>query len=420
MIAVALDQHTETPPRREVIPGAVIRAVYARSRDAARADASGQDFVAYAHDKGRIVFAVCDGVSQSFFGDLAARFLGMKLVERLAECGLDDLEPALQRWTTSASALVAAQPLSESLPFMVRESLERKRDVGSETMFVAGVVDLDAGTLAACWMGDMRLRLWDPNGQEIDIPGAIWETRERWSTRHGPKNGAPRQVTMPLDGIAHVSAHSDGFSDPRGPISRFAPDELDALVRTLAMTDDVSLLDIMLTRVDMPTATLLAAPAALYWDALDSRLSWPPVDGARWYRVEVSRPGQPPTWADVVGRMYRPRFDDLDAPAELTFRVQTFGDDGLPGPWSEPVQGAAAPAPEPSHVPGATPVILPGGRPEPGTFPRVGSPVETDSRAAPVSAPAGPPDYRTAPVMILALLLALVLSIGWISLNLPR
>ncbi|MCC7207940.1 MAG: hypothetical protein IT323_11580 [Anaerolineae bacterium] len=417
MIVVALDQQAETPPRREVIPGAIIRAVYARSRDAARADAPGQDFIAYAHDKSRLVFAVCDGVSQSFFGDLAARFLGMKLVERLAECGLEDLEAALLRWTTSATALVAAQPLSASLPPMVRNALESKRASGSETMFVAGVVDLERGELQACWMGDMRLRLWDLAGQEVAIPGAAWETRERWSSRIGPKNGAPRQVNMPLDGIGHITAHSDGFSDPRGPISRFAPDELDALIRTLALADDVSLLDVMLTRADLPTATLLAAPAGLYWDALDSRLSWPPVEGARWYRVEVNRPGQPPTWADVVGRMYRPRFDDLDAPAELSFRVQTFGDDGLPGPWSAPVQGSTAPPPEYPPTPGATPVIAPA-RPEP--EPSIASPIDRDYMPpGPSSAPRDS-RYRTGPVMILALLLALALSIGWIALNLPR
>ena len=341
---ITLSQTTDTPARREMAPGAAITCLYARSRDSREADAPGQDFIAYGYDEGHIAFAVCDGVSQSFFGDLAARFLGERLVDWLAAL-LDDpddavtleafgarLDQALRAWTAEANARVAAMPISEGLPPLVREALARKRDHGSEAMFVAGLVDMARGQVLLGWLGDMGLRLWDWHGAPVELPGAVWETRERWSSRVGPKPGAPRVALVPLAGVSRIAAFSDGLGSRASELDALSLDGLDALARELdaaPASDDISILDIALSAVPVAAGEPIPAP--------------------RLFQAE-------PTVAEAV-----------------------------------PV--LAAP---PTHAP------IP------------------EAVARPIAIQPPHEVFQTTPVMILSLLLALILSIGWILLNAQR
>lgn len=166
---ITLNQDDDTPARREYIGSAALTYLYDRSRDSQQAGARGQDFIAFWGNARRLAFAVCDGVSQSFYGDLAARFLGEKLVAWLAELPFPTepdafcaaLSAQLAAWQPEAEALVMAHPLRPDLPPMLRDALLRKRENGSESMFLAVLIDHAVGSFAACWMGDLRLRLFD-------------------------------------------------------------------------------------------------------------------------------------------------------------------------------------------------------------------------------------------------------------------
>src|SRR5258708_34459180 len=106
---------TQIPQQHETAPSAVrrerfaYRFAYGRSADSRAHDALGQDYLALCDDGARFAFAVCDGVSQSFLGDVAARIIGDELVRRLwtarlsddAETLRDMLESALAALTTS-------------------------------------------------------------------------------------------------------------------------------------------------------------------------------------------------------------------------------------------------------------------------------------------------------------------------------
>lgn len=61
------------------------RFAYARSADTRASGDVGQDYLAVREGPQTLVFALCDGVSQSFYGDLAARYLGDALVAWLGE-----------------------------------------------------------------------------------------------------------------------------------------------------------------------------------------------------------------------------------------------------------------------------------------------------------------------------------------------
>jgi hypothetical protein len=195
-------------------------------------------------------------------------------------------------------------------------------------MFVAGLVDMTREQLLLGWLGDVGLRLWDRLGTPVDLPGAVWETRERWSSRVGPKPGAPRVALVPLAGISRIAAFSDGLGSRAGELDALSLDGLDALARKLdaaPASDDVSILDIALT----------AAPGA----------AGEPIPAPRLFQAE-------PAVADVVPALAAP--------------------------------------PSQAPIPDITPPLL-----------------------------AQPPRevFQSAPVLILSLLLALILSIGWILLN---
>ena len=80
---IQLDQHGETPLNNLATPFGVIRYLYSRSADSVAQETSGQDYLAFRYDEERVTFALCDGVGQSFMGELAARFLGERLVDWL-------------------------------------------------------------------------------------------------------------------------------------------------------------------------------------------------------------------------------------------------------------------------------------------------------------------------------------------------
>ena len=273
---VTFPQRADTAARRIRLPGAVLTALYDRSRDSRKAAAAGQDFIAFTAAEGRIAFCVCDGVSQSFYGDLAARYLGENLAAWLIDLTppADSaafsaaLEAALAAWLPEAAEIVAHHPISANVLPMVRDALEKKRAIGSETMFVAGLIDLQGGHLYACWMGDMRLLLWDSTNQPIEVPGAAWETRERWSMLHGPRNGSPHVAIIPLGGIARITAHSDGVGPMGSVLREISLEALNHMARELAdmpASDDISVLDIQLdpaTVPDQPVEAVLGALAA--------------------------------------------------------------------------------------------------------------------------------------------------------------
>lgn len=393
---VTINQDSDSPARREITPRAMLTYLYDRSRDSKKSGTPGQDFIAFSFDARRIAFAVCDGVSQSFYGDLAARFLGEKLVAWLMACSApfgDDLaanlDSVLRDWTGEASQLVQAKQPAATLPPMIRDALERKRENGSESMFVAGLLDLAAERLAVCWMGDMRLWLWDSNDQPVELPGAVWLTKERWSTRVGPKNGTPRTAVLPLDDVARLTIHTDGVGNRASELQNISREQLNQLARELGAapaSDDVSILDIVADSVNVP---FLQTPEPYLLDADEPVLRWQAVNGAQWYRVEMTAAVDGRQWtADTTNTSF---ILPPGQPEPTDCRVQALASDHRPSAWSEPIRvGHELVVPvlevEVSEVPAA-------------------------AEAEPVVSAYRP--FRTDVILVGALLLALALTVGW-------
>src|SRR5436305_10544756 len=78
-----LPQDRETPVQVGRRGGFAWRCAYSRAAETRKAGDLGQDFLAFLYDDSTFAFAVCDGVGQSFFGELASSFLGNALINWL-------------------------------------------------------------------------------------------------------------------------------------------------------------------------------------------------------------------------------------------------------------------------------------------------------------------------------------------------
>jgi hypothetical protein len=244
------------------------RYLYMRAVESRELGQPGQDYLVFGRTSGTFVFALCDGVGQSYFGDLASRFLGDALVVWLyclaPALDVSDLRDMLDAYlhdlTAPATRLIEAHRPPEPTSGVIEDVLREKRLNGSETTFACGRLDLPnaaapRGRLLLAWMGDSRLRVWAACDVEaVEQPGPnTFVTLQRWSTRHGPVGGGPNVLVSPL--VSHagqlrftrVLAYSDGASwldaVPDAPTNT----ELSEQVRRsgeLPTSDDVSLFEL--------------------------------------------------------------------------------------------------------------------------------------------------------------------------------
>jgi len=257
-----------------------LRYLSARSLESQRADAPGQDYFVVRQAGARLVFALCDGVSESFYGDLAARFLGDALVEWLWDALASGafaqgakpqaLHDYLTSLTLAATEQVRALSLPDEAPPALHDVLEQKRASGSETVFVCGALELPGpltaeGHAVFAWMGNAELQFLGPGGDRNQELGAQWNDRQRWSTRTGPKGGLPNTFAGTLRDIRHVLAYSDGLAPLREALGRGLSDEsLAAEVDRLGQTptsDDIALLEIEV--LDAPASAAFTTATSL-------------------------------------------------------------------------------------------------------------------------------------------------------------
>jgi hypothetical protein len=243
---------------------------YARSADTRRNDDVGQDYLAFEAKRRVFAFALCDGVGQSFFGDVAARFLGDALIQWLlsgAISGYDraevqtDLKQYLSSLTGPASLLVEQQAIPADAAPLLKDVLEQKKALGSESMFICGRIDLPGssecptGRIVLAWMGDSRLRVWSASAERSGEFAGTFRSVQRWSTRRGVVGGDPEVLVEPLDrggadAVTRVAAYSDGLAvldqASQWPGDR---DRLRGLMEQAGVrpdSDDISFLDIVL------------------------------------------------------------------------------------------------------------------------------------------------------------------------------
>jgi hypothetical protein len=254
-----LPQDRETDLTTLQAPHCQIRYAYARSDESQLAGENGQDELCFNVDEQRVCFALCDGVSMSFMGDLAAAFLSRALVEwwlnvptlKLADRDLSGTFTAfINGLTGEAMQRVAGYKFPPDLAPMFVEVLEQKRALGSESMFVSGVIDFSSKRIALTWMGDSRLRIWH-NTQDLTQQnlGKAFQTNERWSSRRGCI-GQTHIWQSKLSAISRLAAYSDGLAILDGkmdsPYALSTLQQITRMVHEMPNSDDLSYFEVIL------------------------------------------------------------------------------------------------------------------------------------------------------------------------------
>lgn len=205
------------------------RYAYARSTDTKNAAEPGQDYLTICANQSYIAFALCDGVSQSYYGELASQFIGEVLLNWL-KFSLPNtmdvtllkklLSTTLEEATGPASAMIDRHQIPSHLPELLRSVLHDKKKLGSESTFVCCRADFPGtqypmGRAVFAWLGDSRLRIWDSEAEiSEELPGEF-DTMQRWSTRRGQLGSAVHTYVRPLQGhygIRRITAYSDGLA----------------------------------------------------------------------------------------------------------------------------------------------------------------------------------------------------------------
>jgi len=382
--------------------GLAYRWASVRSADSRGADEPCQDYLTAREDDLTLSFALCDGVSQSFFGEMAAEFLGDRLVCWLSEAASPGLEQAalqsglnerLSEWTREATELVLLRPLPEGIPALQREALESKRPLGSQTAFVCGRIDhprpsMATGRLVLAWMGDSRIRFWNGPVERTAELGDTLRTDERWSSSRGALGGQPHLMVMPLltptQAVTSLMVYTDGLSDLD---SLPPPPSNEALMEMIRHTgdkptsDDATVLEVRLGRAPSWAVQMLAPPAGLKVAAAGHQLwaTWDSVPDAEGYDVETGRPLR--TWPVTLPEWLSAEM----APGRHLLRVRARRG-GQSGRWSNVASAEVA---APPAAPIAQPAVTPPATQPPVTTPPGPAPGSDEVGAPP--APAAPP-----------------------------
>lgn len=259
----SLPQDRETPLTPLQTGFGTALALYNRSIDSIQANTIGQDYVTFRYGPTDLTFAVCDGVGQSFIGDLAARLLGNALIDWLWAATKPDSPEAFSKAIAAALDSLAEQTaqavrdyqLPAGLPGILVQALENQRKYGSESMFVAGRLALGADPwVGLCWLGDSPVAAVDIDGKLVDL-GPKGATSERWNATTGLK-GTVHTWVGPGKNVARVVGYTDGLGLNHAPTDA----ELARMVEEWSArppSDDASLFDVRLA----PSPQTVGPPA---------------------------------------------------------------------------------------------------------------------------------------------------------------
>lgn len=249
-------------PTVDMYPTRIRQALYTilvthlRSAETIALNEYNQDAYAIWADNQRLVVAIADGVGQSFRGDIAAMSVVQTISHILCRAQISyQLEKHLTHQLIDLSSQVQAllHTIDVSYyPVMLRDSLELRRQLGSESVFAACSIDWTSNLIYLCWLGDCRIRLVDQNNQPILLDPNLFRTAERWSSQR-MLVGDLHSIYIPLNSINRVIIYSDGLymlddedmNDPE--INRLVHDTIGKSQKQ-PESDDITLVMIDFTR----------------------------------------------------------------------------------------------------------------------------------------------------------------------------
>lgn len=195
----------------EILPGLRLFYFEGASLDARDNKQFSEDFVSYQYKDGCLYFVVCDGIQQSIDASLAARLLGVNLLDVLpAALGNKKIiESFAEELRSSINKKILSVPIDKNDPaygFHVRA----RDEIGAQVKFACGVVDFKREKVELYWAGDIRFVIYGKNSEIL----FSWEgdNNQFWSTK-GDYALELSLHSWSIDDVSRLSITSDGVRE---------------------------------------------------------------------------------------------------------------------------------------------------------------------------------------------------------------
>jgi hypothetical protein len=261
---IETNQDEDTSVRLSPGSLAATRLVSMRCRESREQSLPCQDYAVLISNTQGTSFSlcVCDGVSGSYKGNFAARYVAGCLVAwlqklpalpRRGEKLIRPLHKCLNQWVREAQQTLNDFAIAPDVPALVREVLaELRQSHGSETVFFCARIDLvapAASPVAArgvfLWMGNVAAQLFTAADQVIEL-GEKENDAPRWSTARG-RRGSLSVRALALEHCERLIVYTDGLRTISDKLAVLDDAELDAEMHILLAqptNDDMTVLDI--------------------------------------------------------------------------------------------------------------------------------------------------------------------------------
>lgn len=311
-VQVTFSQFADVTARVEFLPYAQLLYGFQRAKELKESGQPGQDHLAFCYNQNKLTFSVCDGVSQSFYGNLASKMLGDSLVNLMWQLPANVLESKqtlaeivtgkLNQLCEEATDRLNQYPIPDYLlPIHQRVLVGKQKKTGSQTMFVAGRFDVRTNQLALCWMGDTAFRIWHQTRSPIDREELKFSNKQCWSTKTGLVGGLVNSLIIPLDSLSWLTIYTDGLKCYENCFdNRLGSESLQQMMTEMFVhpkNDDIAILQLHPLEPTSQFAPQLKVPHNLKPNQSDM-LFWDKVPCADWYRVTLKNAkGEPLTFA---------------------------------------------------------------------------------------------------------------------------
>lgn len=242
-----------------------------------------EDFLSYQYIDNCLYFIVCDGVQQSMDASMAARFLGLSLLDILpnAKGDKEKLESFLGKQRAIIEKKILSTTFDENDPLLPLH-MRARNEIGAQVKFACGVVDFNRKKTEVYFAGDVRFVVYGKNLEPLfywnEDNNQFWSTRGSYSLNLGLRS-------WDISEISQLSITSDGIREDFNEIlSRRKTLHDTKLIhnRYQIGADDISGIDIMI----QPVYDASRLPAIKSVKLIKNRdLVWSHVSRAESYRI---------------------------------------------------------------------------------------------------------------------------------------
>lgn len=274
MTLIESEQSRETRLTQIVRGPFIFRFASYRKSEDAKLNLRSEDYIVSELTSEKALFALCDGVSSSFYGGIGSQFLGETILNWLGQVSFPDhlipgnnesanhwldtltlnLKTELNNKIKLATDIIQKKELTSEEELVRLAEITQRDDFGTQSNFISGILwpestQLPNGCVLFFWLGNARIRIFNNDKDLTHLLG--WgnnpdQLKEVWSSKEGVVGSIYSYLTD-FSKITTIIAYSDGLENVEEQIQpNINEAQLETLVNQsqLIKDDDVTYLEL--------------------------------------------------------------------------------------------------------------------------------------------------------------------------------